>query len=253
MSKSFTKLEVEMKEYEKAVSNTLNQHKPIIIRIDGRAFHTFCSGLTKPFDLDLLEIFQETTKFLCEEMGATVGYCQSDEISLYIQAAKPESQTLFSGKQQKLVSISASLATAKFNQLLSQNPKFNYHNKLAVFDSRAFNLPDYHNMHRYFYWRQVDCKKNAISSIAYAYFSHKELDGKTTEDRIQMLKDIGINYMEYNPYFLDGTFFTRIGVVSKYSKEELDRLPEKHAARSNPDLMVSRHVYKKDTVIFRGW
>mgnify|MGYP001593113058 CR=1 FL=1 len=247
MSK-YSKLDIEMKEYEKAESVTLDQHKPIIIRIDGRAFHTFTRGFDRPFDKDLLEIFQETTKYLCEEMDASIGYCQSDEISLYLQALKPESQILFSGKQQKLVSISASLATAKFNQLYKE--RFPDSSKLAIFDSRAFNLPTQipfveDKVTDYFCWRQSDCSKNAISSIAYTKFSHKELNEKSVADRINMLEKAGVYIEEYDPFFLNGTFFYKATVRTKYTKEELAVLPDKHEGKKNSDLFIERTVYQK--------
>lgn len=55
---------------------------PICARLDGKAFHTFCSVLRKPYDDRLFMAMAETTKILVRETGARLGYTQSDEISL---------------------------------------------------------------------------------------------------------------------------------------------------------------------------
>lgn len=39
-----------MKKYEAVSKNVLMRRTPVIIRVDGRAFHTFTKGFQKPFD-----------------------------------------------------------------------------------------------------------------------------------------------------------------------------------------------------------
>ena len=39
-----------MKEYESVSKTKLIKRMPVIIRIDGRAFHTFTNGFQRPFD-----------------------------------------------------------------------------------------------------------------------------------------------------------------------------------------------------------
>lgn len=101
----------------------------------------------------------------------------------------------------KIVSVSASLATAKFNELRP--------GKLAFFDSRVFTIPDRAEVENYFIWRQQDATRNSISMAAQAYFSHKQLNGKSTGEMQDMLwSQHGINWNDYDPRFKRGTAIT---------------------------------------------
>lgn len=74
-----------MKKYEFVTRNYLTCKTPVIVRIDGKAFHTFTRGLEKPFDRNLIKLMQNTTLALCKEVdGCQLGYTQSDEISLLL-------------------------------------------------------------------------------------------------------------------------------------------------------------------------
>lgn len=54
--------------YEEIPKAKLMRRTPVIIRIDGKAFHTFTKGFYKPFDNVLMETMQNTTKYLCENI-----------------------------------------------------------------------------------------------------------------------------------------------------------------------------------------
>ena len=71
--------------YEKIPKTKLMRRTPVIIRIDGKAFHSFTKGFKRPFDEILIKSMQETTKYLCENIqGCVLGYTQSDEITLVL-------------------------------------------------------------------------------------------------------------------------------------------------------------------------
>lgn len=57
-----------MKKYEAVPKNTLIRRTPVIIRVDGRAFHTFTKGFQKPFDDVLMRVMQDTMKYLCDQI-----------------------------------------------------------------------------------------------------------------------------------------------------------------------------------------
>lgn len=65
-----------MKEYYENIPKTkLMRRCPVILRIDGKAFHTFTRGFQKPFDEVLIKAMQETMKYLCENIqGCVLGY-----------------------------------------------------------------------------------------------------------------------------------------------------------------------------------
>ena len=78
-------LGVRMKRYENVSRTHLTPRMPVIIRIDGKAFHTFTRGFKKPFDDILIKSMQQTMKYLCEHIqGCVLGYTQSDEITLVL-------------------------------------------------------------------------------------------------------------------------------------------------------------------------
>ena len=113
-----------MKEfYEQVPKTQLVRRMPVMIRIDGKAFHTFTRGFQKPFDNILIKSMQETMKYLCENIqGCVFGYTQSDEITLVlVDYKKLTSSACFDYQVQKMCSISASMATMIFNKVFSNN------------------------------------------------------------------------------------------------------------------------------------
>ena len=73
--KKYDALGERMKGYENVTRTNLMRRCPVIIRIDGKAFHTFTRGFKKPFDSILVQSMQETLKYLCENIqGCVLGY-----------------------------------------------------------------------------------------------------------------------------------------------------------------------------------
>ena len=208
-----------MKEYEEVYKQKLVPKLPIILRIDGKAFHTFTRGMKKPFDDLLIDTMQKTMLSLCKDIqGAKFGYTQSDEITIICTLDDPiRSQSYFDGKVQKIISITASKATKYFNKHffnnvreLDENPNnfkeiVNYQIYfkklfLAEFDCRVMTLPEYDVVNNII-WRQQDATRNSIASLAQANFSHKELQGKNTSQMMDMLvNEKGINWNDLSIY-----------------------------------------------------
>ena len=109
--------------YEMRARSYLTRRTPVIIRIDGKAFHSFTKGFKKPYDKLLMTCMQETMKYLCEHIqGCVLGYTQSDEISLLlIDYKKLTSDSWFDYQVQKICSISASMATMQFNRIFNDS------------------------------------------------------------------------------------------------------------------------------------
>lgn len=114
MAKKNDSLGDRMKGYEGVSRNFLTRRVPAIIRLDGKAFHTFTKGMKKPFDSVLTQTMQETMKYLCENIqGCVLGYTQSDEITLVLtDYATIQTDAWFGYNIQKMCSISASMATS---------------------------------------------------------------------------------------------------------------------------------------------
>lgn len=201
-----------MKGYENATKMFLLPQSPVIIRIDGRAFHSFTRGMKKPFDEILSNCMAMTTEYLLNNISNCVfGYTQSDEISLLLVDYQTEKTSpWFDNNQQKLVSISSAMATLVFNKYFREmvddllettiDPDLAYLEALtskkdsAMFDARAFNLPK-DEIINYFIWRQQDATRNSISMVAQANFSHKQLQGKSSKELQELLfQEKGINW-----------------------------------------------------------
>jgi len=194
-----------MKEYEKVTQINLIKKMPVILRIDGKAFHTYTRGMNRPWDDNLYKAFSETALELCSEIqGSKLAYFQSDEISILLtDYEKIETQSWFNNNLQKIVSISSSIATAKFNSVI--NNLIHENNKIALFDCRVFNLP-ISEVCNYFIWRQNDCTKNSIQMLARSEFSHKELN-RLNCDQLQekLFTERDINWNDISTKFKRGS------------------------------------------------
>lgn len=173
--------------YEDVTRFYLIRRMPVIIRLDGKAFHTFLRNTKKPFDEHFIQCMYFAAADVADQIqGFKVLYTQSDEVSILITDYDDlNTQGWFDYNIQKIVSVSAALMTAKFN--------FYYASKNAVFDSRVFNIPR-EEVANYFLWRALDWQRNSIYMYAGAFFSHKQLMNKGQEDIHEMLHGIGKNW-----------------------------------------------------------
>jgi len=189
-----------MKSYENVSRTFLMPKSYVCIRVDGRAFHSWTVGLDRPFDTGLFEDMDLTATYLCENIqNAKIGYVQSDEITIITSNFDSyESETFFGGNIQKISSIVASMATAKFNDLrktrlntigIKRGPE-----NLATFDCRCWNVPNQWEAYNTLIWRQQDAIRNSLSSVAQSLFSHKELHGKNQSMMHEMLHEKSINW-----------------------------------------------------------
>ncbi|TFH10344.1 MAG: hypothetical protein E4H14_02725 [Candidatus Thorarchaeota archaeon] len=216
-----TSLGDRMKQYEATSQTTLLRRTPIIIRIDGRAFHTFTKrivaeypqserGFTDadvmaryvvdsaladdPFSIKLHTVMTKTAKDLFDGVqNAVFIYTQSDEISILLRDwDKHETQQWFGGNVQKMVSLSASIATESFNHYFMtqfESPR----RPKAHFDSRVYNIPQ-EEVTNYFIWRQQDASRNSVQMLGHFFFSQKQMHGKSNNEVQDMMMERGVNW-----------------------------------------------------------
>lgn len=178
-----------MKAYEKATRTYLPRNTFTVIRMDGRGFSKFTRRMNKPFDMTFLDVMDRVTAALCAEVAGTrLGYTQSDEISLILSDRADRAEPWLGGQVQKLVSITAALATAHFNHY---GPGEWFTDGPAVFDSRAFTVDTEAEVGNYLMFRQRDARRNAVSMAASHLFSHKTLHGKSVAERMDLLNEAG--------------------------------------------------------------
>lgn len=231
-----------MKKYEYITRTHLVPRTPAIIRLDGRAFHTFTKGLLKPFDNIFVTAMQRTMEFLCANIqGCVLGYTQSDEITLVlVDYQKLDSSAWFDGNIQKITSISASMATLAFNRIFAEELRSahisldtfesykrdgetlmeasnRYYTKLykamklgAMFDSRVFNIPK-EEVANCLLWRQNDATRNSIEAVGQVYFSSAQVHMKTCNMIQDMLMtEKGINWNDFPTTLKRGSCCIRV-------------------------------------------
>lgn len=244
-----------MKMYENISRSYLTKKIPVIIRLDGKAFHTFTKGMKRPFDEILISTMQETTKYLCENIqGCKIAYTQSDEITLLLtDYEKIDTQGWFEYNIQKMCSISSSMATLAFNSIFEKKIKEFFDKNIAykifdsdeietieykkyqedrkyfelikkklnraLFDSRVFSIPK-EEVCNCFIWRQQDATRNSIQMVGQSNFSFKELQNKSCNMIQEMLwSNRNINWNNYNAYLKRGSCI----IKEKYLKGNVER------------------------------
>ena len=212
---------------------------PVIARLDGKGFSKFTKGLKRPYDERLSNLMVETTKYLVKETNANCGYTQSDEITLVWYSDSYESKIYFDGRLFKMISDLAGMASVFFNRELPKYLPEKTH-LMPRLDCRVFNVPTIQEAANTFLWREIDATKNSISMAAQHYYSHNELHGKSGSDKQEMLFQKGVNWNDYPAFFKRGTYIQRKRVLKPFTTEELAKLPAKHQARQNPNLVIER-------------
>jgi len=219
-----------MKEnYEKRTKYMLPRRTNVLIRIDGKAFHTYTRGFDRPIDQALIDDMDNTARYLCENIqGAKFGFVQSDEISIWMSDYDDiRTDAWFDNNLQKICSIATSMATAKFNQLRMKRSLENRITmgfpidadwvesfELAEFDARVFVIPELEEVKNYFIWRQQDATRNSVSMAAQSIYSHKQLQGKNNSEMQDMMMEKGINWNDYQAGFKRGRCIKKIKEVT---------------------------------------
>ena len=247
-----------MKQYEGIPRISLMRRQPVIIRVDGKAFHSFTRGFERPFDDIFIKSMQETAKYLCENIqNVKCSYQQSDEISLLLTDYENiNTAAWFDYQVQKMCSIAASMATLAFNSFFRNNalvkvtitdayyknkesysgdwekdrllkePYLDACTKGAMFDARCFSIPK-EEVCNYFIWRQNDCVRNSIQMVAQANFSHKQLQNKSCDELQEMLwQEKNINWSDFETVKKRGSCCTKTGkhtVIDMKTGEQKER------------------------------
>lgn len=209
--------------YEDRAKSYLVKRTPVIIRIDGKACHTFTKHLKKPYDEIFHTAMDKTMEYLCRNIqGCKLGYTQSDEISLLLTDFDTlTTSAWFDFAVQKMSSVTSSMATLAFNKVFAEEVEkyafpyfhkgkvanedemkyldaiFNCKDNGLLFDARCFSIPK-EEVCNYFIWRQIDATRNAIQMLAHTYFSHKELqclNSNQLQDKLMIEKHINFNDM----------------------------------------------------------
>lgn len=177
----------------------------VVVRVDGKGFHTFTRNMPRPYHRPLADALDAAAIHLCEQMaGCAFAYGQSDEYSfLMTDFGRDDSRMWFDGSVQKIASVSASLFTAAFHSAFEAPG-------LAAFDARVFAIPNRAEIEKYFRWRQDDASRNSLNMLASHYYSHEELLGKSANEKHDLIHAKGDNWAKWPADFKRGRVVRRI-------------------------------------------
>ncbi|MFG2789732.1 tRNA(His) guanylyltransferase Thg1 family protein [Streptomyces sp. NPDC048419] len=187
-----TALDDRMKRHEASYRSLLPRRTYTMIRVDIRSAHSYLRAAATPFDEVFMGDMDATAEALCAEIsGAVFAYTQSDEVSVLVtDFASEHAEPWFGGVAAKWLSVTASLATAVLNE---RRP-----GRRALFDARVFTLSDPVEVANYFLWRQRDAVRNSIGMAAQTHFSHRRLNGVSTNGMQELLwSEAGVNWNDY--------------------------------------------------------
>jgi tRNA(His) guanylyltransferase len=214
------------KNYEDRTRYLLPRRTFTIIRLDGKAFHTFTRSFEKPYDERIVSWIDAAAIQLCKQVqGVQFAYTQSDEISLLLTDFETDqTEAWFDGNLQKIVSVASSIVTAAFNECVREYFKMFHttHIQSAYFDARAFTIADRVEVANYFVWRQRDAIRNSISMLAQSLYSPKQLHGKNIVQQQQLCLEKGKDWNNVSTRNQRGGFIVQQAQVDRWVWNSID-------------------------------
>jgi tRNA(His) 5'-end guanylyltransferase len=269
-------LEARMKTYEAVPKTFLVRRVPVVIRIDGKAFHTFTKGFNKPFDDVIIQSMQNTMLKLCENIqGCVFGYTQSDEITLVLTDYDSiTTDAWFGYNVQKMASVSASMATSYFNKELISGllDKISVESKdkqsftdeaqrlikllnskelNAMFDSRVFNLPK-DEVANCLVWRQQDAIRNSIEAVAQNIIGKKAVMNMSLVDMKEALKTKhDTNWDKYPVHLQRGS----CAYIVFETVENINKKPGEKVTKTRGKWVVDKEIpiFSEDREFIEKW
>lgn len=232
--------EQQMRELEYFHSLRLLPGVWVVIRVDGRSFSGFTSSskFDKPFDPIFHELMVQTTSSLLEQLQGIYAYTESDEISLLF----PPNWDFFDRSLEKVVSISASIASATFTHACGT---------IVNFDSRVWLGASKSQVVDYFRWRQADATRCALNGWCYWTLrkagasenaATAALEGQSTAFKNELLFQHGINFNELPTWQRRG-----VGLYwEEYEKEGFNPIENKAVVTKRRRLKVDEELPMKD-------
>lgn len=191
-----------MKDYEADYNDYLLENTWGIVRLDGRAFHTLARSCDKPFDMFMIDSMVEAAMEVCREIqGFKLAYVQSDEVNIaFTDTGSEEAEHWFGGRTNKIISLTASIMSVAFTNIIKEAGWRNAH-----FDSRVFEMP-HTDVSNLFQWRQQDWTRNSVQMLGRSLFSHKELHKKSNIQVKEMCAEQGKDWNQLPDVLKNGTF-----------------------------------------------
>ena len=244
-----------MHDYESKNNHKIKPYEGFVIRFDGHKFSKLTKNCKQPFDINFIIAMGKTMKDLVEHFEAQSGYCHSDEITLIFNKkceiskyqdfldghlTKSDIQIhIYDGRIQKLISLGSAYCSVRFNyhfdEIMTTKENINKYDekfidlircKQQIFDARVlvFSDENLHEIVNHQIWRSIyDCHRNAISKYAHVQFGHKKILGKKSDEMIEMLKEVGIDWNIIPQYIKYGLYCKKILVEKEIYNEKIIR------------------------------
>ncbi|KAH8154236.1 uncharacterized protein LAJ45_02004 [Morchella importuna] len=192
----------------------------IVIRLDGRSFHSFSArhAFTKPNDIRALHLMNAAAAAVVRDLpDIAIAYGVSDEFSFVLR----RETTLFERREAKLVTTVCSSFTSWYVFLWPQFfPETPLVPPLPSFDGRAVCYPALGNVRDYLSWRQADCHINNLYNTTFwalvqqggmtTQEAEEELKGTFAKDKNEILfSRFKINYNNEPEFFKKGSVIFR--------------------------------------------
>lgn len=208
-----------MKDYEVYSSLKVPKNSKIVIRLDGRSFHSLARELelVKPYDGNFYNVMSKVCEDLFKEFSPLFVYTFSDEISLLMDKVP------FEGRIEKINSVIASFTASSF--VIHYNREFK---KPPAFDSRIIPINE-GDILQYFRWRQDESWRNCVNSHGISYLksiysnaeANDKINGMNLSDIHELLFENGINLNDVETYKKRGiAVYRKNKKVTGFNKKE---------------------------------
>jgi tRNA(His) 5'-end guanylyltransferase len=175
--------------YEVLPAQGLISGRPIVARLIGRKFDPlYDAQFEKPFDPKFGKMMLKVLSHLCSNLGATYGYCERSEISLFAISN--------GGEARRLASRIGGEAAGKLSLLLGE---------VATFETRLYEFPSADEAAAYFQWRREESQSHALD----VYCNHvlttngadpqavpMILEGLDNDEKIELLRQNSLDYSQ---------------------------------------------------------
>lgn len=233
-------LDGRMKEYEGVADARLTRRLPVLLRLDGKAFHTYTKRLRRPWDERLAQAMWAAAAHVCAQaQGAQIAYVQSDEISILLTDWETHNtEAWFGYRVQKLTSVASSLCAVAFHEAAREHLGLDLPRVLPAFDARVWSLPR-HEVCNYFIWRQRDAVRNSIAALGQSLYSPAQLHEKGSAAVQDLIRAKGRNWN-------DSPTWAKRGACLVRSVSEDD--PEPRRPRWRVDLETPTFTQDRDYI-----
>lgn len=230
---------------------------PIMVRLDGKAFHTFTKGLARPYDARMSHCMAVAAKAVLEITQGLIAYTQSDEITVIIPA---QENMFYGGRRDKINSVLAAAASVAFNKAIAIHIPEKAHLD-PVFDCRSWQYPTDDLCVESLLWRETDATRNSLTMACSAVYKQHELQHKGFVDQHNMLHEKGINWNNYPNFFKRGSYFAKRKFTKQIDEVTWNKIPLKNRPASNEflrseivnlDLPPMSKIINMQHVVFDG-